>query len=67
MIVAQKNTVGLNTGQRGQFSGRDSSGGSKRVPPENPRPTLAEAGIDKKLSARAFARLLRMEGFLICN
>ena len=48
MIVAQKKTVGL---------ARPAIGskiiGSKRVPMKDTRPTLAEAGIDKKLSARA--------------
>jgi len=46
MISHQKETVGLATG------GGDTSGGSREVPPHEP-PTLAEAGIDKKLSARA--------------
>lgn len=40
------------TGTRGSFNGRDSSGGSVRVPPEN-QTTLADLGIDKKVSARA--------------
>lgn len=46
LIKSQKETVGLNTGQRGQFTG-----GSNEAPPAPP--TLAEAGIDKKLSSRA--------------
>ena len=40
-------------GTRGQLSGRDASGGAKAEPPEQSAPTLAELGIDKKLSARA--------------
>lgn len=42
LIAAQKATVGLNAGNR--------YGGSSEEPPV---PTLADAGIDKKLSARA--------------
>ena len=45
LIRAQKETVGLNGGTRGQLAG-----GSRVVPPENNKPTLAEAGITKKLS-----------------
>ncbi|MQA65033.1 MAG: hypothetical protein GEU76_03895 [Alphaproteobacteria bacterium] len=45
LITAQKETVGLNTGARGI--------GTSAVPKENRTPTLAEAGIDKKLSSRA--------------
>ena len=46
LITAQKNTVGLNTGAKGI---------GKSVVPNGNRtlPTLADAGIDKKLSARA--------------
>jgi hypothetical protein len=44
---------GMNRGERGQLKGRDSSGGAKREPPENPTPTLDELGIDKKLSSRS--------------
>jgi len=44
---------GLNVGRRGQLRGKDSSGGAKAEPPEDPTPTLAELGIDKKLSSRA--------------
>ena len=51
LIQKQKETVGLATGTRGQLAGRDASGGPKTEPPENAPPTLAEAGIDKKLSA----------------
>ncbi len=39
-------------GTRGQLVGRDSSGGTKSVPPEKPSATLADLGIDKKTSAR---------------
>jgi N6-adenosine-specific RNA methylase IME4 len=51
LIVAQKETVGLNTGTAGL--GRPTLGGTKMEPPKNALPTLAEAGIDKKLSSRA--------------
>ena len=51
MIAAQKETVGLNTGG-GNTGGGNTSGGSLVAPPQAP-PTLAEAGIDKKLSSRA--------------
>lgn len=50
MIVEQKRTVGLATG--GEHGGKKRIDGS-RTEPSNPRPTLAEAGIDKKLSAHA--------------
>lgn len=53
LLKEQKETVGLNAGKRGQLKGRDSSGSAKQEPPEDDRPTLAAAGIDKKLSARA--------------
>lgn len=53
MIAGQKATVGLATGTRGQLSGKDTSGSSVVAPPERTRATLADAGIDKKLSARA--------------
>lgn len=49
MIRQQKETVGLNTGTAGL--GRPDLGGSDRELPKTP--TLAEAGIDKKLSSRA--------------
>ncbi len=45
--------MGLNRGNAGTLKGRDSSGGAVVVPPEDARPTLAEVGIDKKLSAHA--------------
>jgi N6-adenosine-specific RNA methylase IME4 len=53
LIGAQKRTVGLNAGSRGQLKGREVSGGTKSEQPEDNRPTLAEAGIDRKLSSRA--------------
>lgn len=55
LIAAQKATVGLNTGTAGAGDanvGRG-TGGSFEEPPVDTRPTLADAGIDKKLSARA--------------
>lgn len=48
MLREQKETVGLNPGTRGQLAG-----GSRVEPPGATLPTLADAGIDKKLSARA--------------
>ena len=45
MLREQKETVGLNTGAMGV--------GTSAVPKENRTPTLADAGIDKKLSSRA--------------
>ena len=45
MIKDQKETVGLNTGAMGI--------GTSAVPTENRTPTLADAGIDKKLSSHA--------------
>jgi N6-adenosine-specific RNA methylase IME4 len=50
MLREQKETIGLATG--GEHGGRKRKDGS-REEPSNPRPTLAEAGIDKKLSSRA--------------
>jgi len=50
IIRAQKETVGLNPGVR--MAGKDSLGGAVVEPPK-PVPTLADAGIDKKLSSRA--------------
>lgn len=50
LIKAQKETVGLATG--GEHGGRKRKDGS-REEPSNARPTLADAGIDKKLSSRA--------------
>lgn len=38
-----------NGGTKGQFNGRDISGGTKLVPPEN-TPTLSDLGLDKKTS-----------------
>lgn len=51
MIRAQKETVGLNRGTAG--SGNANVTGSTKTEPPDSRPTLAEAGIDKKLSSRA--------------
>ncbi len=50
LIVAQKEATGLATG--GQRGGRKKIDGSRAAPSNKP-PTLAEAGIDKKLSSRA--------------
>ncbi len=46
LIRTQKETVGLNVGKRGDR-------GPRAAPRSDTRPTLAEAGIDKKLSSRA--------------
>lgn len=54
MLSEQKRTVGLATGTRGQKLTRI-TGGAIAEPPENDKPTLAAAGIDKKLSARSQA------------
>lgn len=52
MIAEQKATVGLNRGRAG--AGRPHLGGSATEPPKSDgRPTLADAGIDKKLSSTA--------------
>lgn len=51
LIAAQKTTVGLAKGNAGQ--GRPSLGGTKKAPPKNTPPTLAEMDIDKKLSKQA--------------
>lgn len=53
MIAAQKAGAGLNQGSRGQLRGRDASGGAASEPPEDSRPTLKQAGIDKHLSSHA--------------
>ena len=50
LIIKQKETIGMNPGTRTKGGG-GFSGGSVIVPPDIP--TLAEAGIDKKLSSRA--------------
>ncbi len=50
LIRAQKESAGLATG--GQRGGRAKIDGSRAAPANKP-PTLAEAGIDKKLSSRA--------------
>ncbi len=36
------------TGAKDQLKGRNSSGGSKMVPPENKSPTLEQLGLSKK-------------------
>jgi hypothetical protein len=52
LIIAQKETIGLNVGTRG--AGRPKKGGSFEEPPKkDDRPTLADVGVDKKLSSRA--------------
>ncbi|QDW39014.1 hypothetical protein FFI89_018795 [Bradyrhizobium sp. KBS0727] len=52
MLLAQKETVGLNQGRAG--AGRPRLGDSDTEQPKtDDRPTLAEAGIDRKLSSRA--------------
>lgn len=45
MIREQKKTVGLNTGARGI--------GKSAVPEGNRTPTLAQSGLDKKLSSQS--------------
>jgi hypothetical protein len=47
LIVAQKQTIGLN---QGAVKGKT---GTKAAPVLDSRPTLADAGVDKKLSMRA--------------
>ncbi|MGH8610202.1 MAG: hypothetical protein ACREX9_23180 [Gammaproteobacteria bacterium] len=42
-----------NKGTRGQLKGKTVSGGSKKDPPEESTPTLAEQGVDKKTADRA--------------
>src|SRR4051812_16242874 len=49
LIIAQKTTVGLRGPEHSKGGG---SKGSKREPPPEAPPTLAEVGIDKKLSSR---------------
>lgn len=51
MIAGQKAGPGLNRGTAGR--GRPAKGGATQELPKDDLPTLAEAGIDKKLSARA--------------
>jgi hypothetical protein len=51
LIKAQKATVGLQAGARGRSGG--GTRGSRKEPQLEAPPTLADAGIDKKLSARA--------------
>jgi N6-adenosine-specific RNA methylase IME4 len=50
MLKQQKETVGLNQGAQGSIVT-----GTQREPVKDTRPTLAEVGIDKKLSSRAQA------------
>lgn len=56
LIAAKKAAGELAKGTRGNFAGRDASGGTKMVPPENDAPTLPSQGIPKKLSAEAQQR-----------
>ncbi|MBR1206983.1 MULTISPECIES: MT-A70 family methyltransferase [unclassified Bradyrhizobium] len=59
LIKAQKETVGLNRGRAG--AGRPRLGSSDQEQPKSDdRPTLAEAGIDRKLSSKA-QRLAAMD------
>lgn len=51
LIDAQKDATGLNRGRAG--AGRPALGGAQEEPPKDDRPTLAELGVDKKLSSRA--------------
>lgn len=52
MIAAQKETIGLNRGRAG--AGRPVLGAAETEAPKiDPRPTLADAGIDHKLSSHA--------------
>ena len=51
LLTVQKATVGLNRGAAGSVVT-----GAIREPVKDTRPTLADAGIDKKLSARAQKR-----------
>ena len=52
IIREQKETIGLNRGRAG--AGRPALGGSSAEPPKiDERPTLEQAGINKKLSMRA--------------
>jgi N6-adenosine-specific RNA methylase IME4 len=53
MIVAQKETVGLNAGSRGQLQGKGDSGSAVVEQPEDERPRLADIGVDRKLSSKA--------------
>lgn len=55
MIAGQKATVGLNKGAAA--GGHKDGPRGSFVEPRDTSPTLAEAGIDKKLSARARVRL----------
>lgn len=50
-----------NVGSQGVLRGRDSSGGTRKVPPESTAARLDDLGLDKKLSSRAqkLAKLTR--------
>ena len=50
LIDKRKSEDGLNRGRAG--GGRPSLGGAAAEPPKDERPTLAEIGVDKKLSSR---------------
>lgn len=54
MITAQKETVGLNRGTRGQIKGKERTTGTAILEaPEDPIPKLSEMKISHKLSSRA--------------
>jgi hypothetical protein len=54
--MAEKRAAGeLNIGTRGNFAGKDASGGVLVTPPENAAPTLEQLGIDKNLQKRSRA------------
>ncbi|MEQ1755283.1 MAG: hypothetical protein ABL973_14255 [Micropepsaceae bacterium] len=51
MLTDQKKTVGLNQGASG--GGKKSGSRGTLIEPRDTRPTLSDAGIDKKLSSRS--------------
>lgn len=53
MIIAQKETVGLNRGTRGQLTSRVETGAAVPEAPKDERPRLADVGISHKLSSHA--------------
>lgn len=53
MIIAQKETVGLNRGTRGQLQGPGIIGAARTEAPIETPPKLADVGISHKLSAHA--------------
>lgn len=61
MLREQKETVGLNKGAK---AGRlPANGGAREEPPlTDDKPTLADSGIDKKLSSRAVLVPYRGQG-----